>query len=85
MMPQFAAATCRFDKENFAVGLTLLFFGLFKKAVLADRIAPLITTIYLHSAAGGRTPFLLAWIAAVGFTLQIYFDFSGYPPRPGRG
>ena len=25
MMPQFAAATCRFDKENFAVGLTLLF------------------------------------------------------------
>ena len=33
MMPQFAAATCRFDKENFAVGLTLLFFGLFKKGV----------------------------------------------------
>ena len=26
MMPQFATATCRFDKENFAVGLTLLFF-----------------------------------------------------------
>ena len=41
MMPQFAAATCRFDKENFAVGLTLLFFGLFKKGVLADNIAPL--------------------------------------------
>ena len=78
MMPQFAAATCRFDKENFAVGLTLLFFGLFKKAVLADNIAPLITPIYQHSAAGGQTPFLLAWMAAVGFTLQIYFDFSGY-------
>ncbi|HEY1453203.1 MAG TPA: MBOAT family O-acyltransferase [Roseiarcus sp.] len=78
MMPQFAAATCRFDKENFAVGLTLLFFGLFKKGVLADRIAPLITPIYLHSAAGGKTPLLLAWMAAVGFTLQIYFDFSGY-------
>ena len=78
MMPQFAAATCRFDKENFAVGLTLLFFGLFKKAVLADSIAPLITPIYQHSAAAGHTPFLLAWMAAVGFTLQIYFDFSGY-------
>ena len=78
MMPQFAAATCRFDKENFAVGLTLLFFGLFKKTVLADNIAPLITPIYEHSAAGGQTPFLLAWMAAVGFTLQIYFDFSGY-------
>ena len=78
MMPQFAAATCRFDKENFAVGLTLLFFGLFKKGVLADNIAPLITPIYQHSAAGGHTPLLVAWMAAVGFTLQIYFDFSGY-------
>ena len=53
-------------------------FGLFKKVVLADNIAPLITPIYQHSAAGGQTPFLLAWLAAVGFTLQIYFDFSGY-------
>ena len=79
MMPQFAAATCRFDKENFAVGLTLLFFGLFKKGVLADNIAPLITPIYQHSAeAGGHTPMLIAWLAALGFTLQIYFDFSGY-------
>ena len=72
------AATCRFDRENFAVGLTLLFFGLFKKGVLADNIAPLVTPIYEHSAAAGHTPFLLAWMAAVGFTLQIYFDFSGY-------
>ena len=78
MMPQFATATCRYDKENFAVGLTLLFFGLFKKGVLADNIAPLITPIYEHSAAAGQTPLLLAWMAAVGFTLQIYFDFSGY-------
>jgi alginate O-acetyltransferase complex protein AlgI len=78
MMPQFAAATCRFDKDNFAVGLTLLFFGLFKKGVLADNIAPLITPIYEHSAAAGKTPLLLAWMAAVGFTLQLYFDFSGY-------
>jgi alginate O-acetyltransferase complex protein AlgI len=78
MMPQFATATCRFDRENFAVGITLLFFGLFKKGVLADSIAPLITPIYEHSAAGGETPLVLAWIAAVGFILQIYFDFSGY-------
>ena len=56
----------------------MLFFGLFKKVVLADNIAPLVTPIYEHSAAAGNTPFLLAWMAAVGFTLQIYFDFSGY-------
>jgi alginate O-acetyltransferase complex protein AlgI len=78
MMPQFAAAPCRFDKENLAVGLTLLFFGLFKKVVFADKIAPLVTTIYEHAAAGGGTSFLLAWMAAIGFTLQLYFDFSGY-------
>jgi D-alanyl-lipoteichoic acid acyltransferase DltB (MBOAT superfamily) len=78
MMPQFGAVTCRFHKENFAVGLTLLSFGLFKKGVLADNIAPLVTPIYEHSAAGGKTSFLLAWMAAIGFTLQLYFDFSGY-------
>jgi alginate O-acetyltransferase complex protein AlgI len=78
MLPQFHAASCRFDKENVAIGFTLLFFGLFKKVVFADHIAPLITPIYEHAAAGGGTSFLLAWMAAIGFTLQIYFDFSGY-------
>jgi D-alanyl-lipoteichoic acid acyltransferase DltB (MBOAT superfamily) len=78
MMPQFHAASCGFDKENVAVGLTLLFFGLFKKVVLADKIAFFITPIYDNAAAGGRPSFLLAWMAAIGFTLQIYFDFSGY-------
>ena len=78
MMPQFHSASCRFDKENVAVALTLLCFGLFKKIVFADKIAVLITPIYNNAAAGGRTSFLLGWMAAVGFTLQIYFDFSGY-------
>jgi alginate O-acetyltransferase complex protein AlgI len=78
MMPQFQTAACRFDKENVAVGVTLLMFGLFKKAVLADQIAPLVTPIYEHAAGGSHPSFLLAWIAAIGFTLQIYFDFSGY-------
>jgi len=78
MMPQFHAAACRFDKENVAVGLTLLSFGLFKKIVFADNIAVLVTPIYDNAAAGGTTSFLLAWIGAIGFTLQLYFDFSGY-------
>ena len=78
MMPQFHAASCQFDKENVAVGLTLLSFGLFKKVVFADNIALFVTPIYDHAAAGGGTSFLLAWMAAIGFTLQIYFDFSGY-------
>lgn len=78
MMPQFRAVSCRFDKESVAVGLTLLLFGLFKKVVFADKLAPLVTPIYDNAAAGGQVSLLLAWMAAIGFTLQIYFDFSGY-------
>jgi len=78
MMPQFEAASCRFEKENVAVGLTLLLFGLFKKVVLADSMAPLVSPIYEHAALGGHISFVMAWMAAIGFTLQIYFDFSGY-------
>ncbi len=77
MMPQFHNAPCRFDKENVTVGLTLVLLGLFKKAVIADGIAPSVTSIYDH-AAGGGVSLLFAWIAAIGFTLQLYFDFSGY-------
>jgi len=78
MMPQFQSARCRFDKENVAVGLTLLLFGLFKKVILADKIAPFVSPIYLHAASGTGVTFIMAWMAAIGFTLQIYFDFSGY-------
>jgi alginate O-acetyltransferase complex protein AlgI len=78
MMPQFHAIPCRFDKENFTVGLTLLTFGLFKKVFLADKIALLVTPIYQQAATEGGTSFLMAWMAAIGFTLQLYFDFSGY-------
>jgi alginate O-acetyltransferase complex protein AlgI len=78
MMPQFHNASCRFDKGNVAVGLTLLSFGLFKKAVFADQIATFVTPIYERAVAGEQISLVLAWVAAIGFTLQIYFDFSGY-------
>ena len=78
MMPQFLRASCRFDKENVSVGMTLLAFGLFKKVYIADGVAPLVTPIYDQATSGNSIPLLAAWIAAIGFTLQIYFDFSGY-------
>jgi D-alanyl-lipoteichoic acid acyltransferase DltB (MBOAT superfamily) len=78
MMPQFHAATYRFNKQDVAIGLTLLLFGLFKKVILADNIALFVTPIYDHATSDGGTSLLLAWMAAVGFTLQLYFDFSGY-------
>ncbi len=78
MMPQFQSAPCVFDRDNVSVGLTLLVFGLFKKVFLADSIGPLVTSIYNQAASGHALSLLPAWMAAIGFTLQIYFDFSGY-------
>jgi D-alanyl-lipoteichoic acid acyltransferase DltB (MBOAT superfamily) len=78
MMPQFQAASYRLTAENVGVGITLFSFGLFKKVVLADSIAPFVTPIYDAASAGGAVSLFYAWIAAIGFGLQIYFDFSGY-------
>jgi len=77
-MPQFHKASCRFEAHTYAAGLTLFFFGLFKKVVLADGIAAYVSPVYAFAAAGEPVTMLQAWLAAVGFTFQIYFDFSGY-------
>jgi D-alanyl-lipoteichoic acid acyltransferase DltB (MBOAT superfamily) len=58
--------------------LSLFVIGLFKKVVLADGIAPHVTPIYELAASGASISLFPAWMAAIGFTLQIYFDFSGY-------
>src|SRR6266850_2536196 len=78
MMPQFRQTPCRWNKENMAVGLSLFVFGLFKKVILADGISEYVSPFYESAAAGSEPTFFPAWIAAIGFTLQIYFDFSGY-------
>jgi D-alanyl-lipoteichoic acid acyltransferase DltB (MBOAT superfamily) len=77
-MPQFRASAGRLERGHVAVGMTLLAFGLFKKVVLADGIAVHVTPIYALAADGGAVSLFPAWLAAVGFTLQIYFDFSAY-------
>ena len=78
MVPQFLDNPCRFSRERISIGLTLFIFGLFKKVVLADGIAPHSTRIYDLASGGESVSLFLAWMAALAFTLQIYFDFSGY-------
>jgi alginate O-acetyltransferase complex protein AlgI len=77
-IPQFERATCRFDSTLYAVGITLFCFGLFKKVVLADGMALHVTPVFEYAASGAAATLIQSWLAAVGFTLQIYFDFSGY-------
>lgn len=79
MMPQFARpATYRATAENFAVGLTIFFIGLFKKIVIADGIAPHVAPVFSAAAAGQSLTMLDAHGGVLSYAFQLYFDFSGY-------
>ncbi|MEO8137202.1 MAG: MBOAT family O-acyltransferase [Betaproteobacteria bacterium] len=76
MMPQFAeSANKRFNASNFWVGFTLLILGLAKKVLIADEIGPWANAGFAHPE---QLAMIDAWMAAAAYTLQIYFDFSGY-------
>jgi len=79
MMPQFAhKATYRINWEYFASGLMLFTAGLCKKTLGADAFAPYVNGIF-EGVQSGMTPTIYeAWAGALGYTLQLYFDFSGY-------
>ncbi len=64
-----------FDCGLFEKGLYLFVIGLSKKVLLADRLAMAIDPVIANIAQAGM---LEAWACALGYTLQLYFDFSGY-------
>ncbi len=79
ILPQFAREdTYRFNSDDLAVGLTIFTFGLFKKVMLADEIAQYVGPAFAAADAGEVLTFFEAWGAALSYTLQLYFDFSGY-------
>ncbi|CAN5703612.1 MBOAT family protein [soil metagenome] len=61
-----------------AAGLGLFAVGLFKKVILADGIAPGATLGFADAARAIEPSLQAAWAAALSYTLQLYFDFSGY-------
>jgi alginate O-acetyltransferase complex protein AlgI len=75
MIPQFESAKAkRPDAHLILCGLIIFGIGLFKKTCLADGIQPLVSLAF-----GPATPsFDQAWIGALAYTFQLYFDFSGY-------
>lgn len=68
----------QFSSLSFSVGCFIFFVGLFKKVVLADRIAIYGTPVFEAAAQGIDLSFFEAWIGALAYSLQLYFDFSGY-------
>jgi len=78
MMPQFGkAGTYRFRIDNVVSGMTLLGIGLFKKVILADGIQPFVAPAFDAAPTQILTGFE-AWGAVLAYSLQLYFDFSGY-------
>jgi D-alanyl-lipoteichoic acid acyltransferase DltB (MBOAT superfamily) len=79
MMPQFARPeTYRFQSGNFAIGIAYFAIGLAKKCILADSFAPDANAVFAVASQGAAVAALLAWKGALAYTLQLYFDFSGY-------
>jgi alginate O-acetyltransferase complex protein AlgI len=76
IVPQLEEAkTYFFNSANFWMGCYFFIFGLSKKVLIADRIAavvdPLVGNMHVISN-------LEAWLAMLGYCMQLYFDFSGY-------
>lgn len=64
-----------FNYDQGVDGIRLMIWGLFKKIVIADSLAPFVNDTFLHYNSYGWTSLLLA---AIFFAVQIYADFSGY-------
>lgn len=77
--PQYAAlGRAPVDLSMLPYGLMIFAMGLAKKALIADPIARAINPVFDAAALGEAIAPLAAWGAALGYALQIYFDFSGY-------
>jgi alginate O-acetyltransferase complex protein AlgI len=78
MLPQFHAYSLGNVSEYLAQGFSLFVVGLFKKVVMADSLAQYASPIFLQADNNLAVSFTEAWIAAIAYSFQLYFDFSGY-------
>ena len=64
-----------FNYEQGVQGLRLILWGMFKKVVIADSLAPMVNDIFSNYQDFGGG---ILWLGAIYFSFQIYCDFSGY-------
>jgi len=77
--PQFQAVSKNpINRNDIVFGLMIFAIGLTKKTLIADPIARSIGPIFDSAAAGDIITASMSAFATIGYTLQIYFDFSGY-------
>ena len=76
IMPQFARGRdFALQWNDLALGLSWFTLGLCKKVLIADHLAPYANAAFTHP--GGLTAGA-AWIGMLNYSMQLYFDFSGY-------
>ncbi|HWR39070.1 MAG TPA: MBOAT family O-acyltransferase [Patescibacteria group bacterium] len=76
IIPQFSRLrTFVFSRRNFSRGLLMFSLGLFKKVIIADSLIEWVTPVF---ALPGQVTWIEAWLGALAYTFQLYYDFSGY-------
>lgn len=79
ILPQFVDRSVMLLKSsNVAVGLSIFAIGLFKKTVLADSLSVYVGPVFDSTDGAQGVDFFRAWASSLAYTLQLYFDFSGY-------
>jgi alginate O-acetyltransferase complex protein AlgI len=75
LQPQLRIPRPKLTSEAAGIGCYFFVCGLVKKLLLADQLSPHVSALFANPHSLG---FVGAWSAAVGYSLQLYFDFSGY-------
>lgn len=80
MMPQFSEnRRTKFNSTAFSAGLVIFIIGLAKKVGIADNLAPIANhTFDLALQPNQIISTAEAWMGSLAYTMQLYFDFSGY-------
>ncbi len=76
MMPQFEDKSRKYiNYKNIALGISIFALGLFKKVAIADTLSVYAVNGFDLSSS---LKLIEAWVTALSYTFQLYFDFSGY-------
>lgn len=75
ILGQFTSENRKLNYQNLSMGLFIFGIGLFKKVVLADYFAVWASAGFDQMV---ELSFIEAWVTSLSYTLQLYFDFSGY-------
>jgi len=78
MMPQFAKGRAGYSPDRIAIGSAIFVIGLAKKLLLADPVSHFAIPVFAAADKGVALGPSDAWLGALAYSMQIYFDFSGY-------